>query len=344
MTPPIPVLAQQVSPPNPSPWPPALFVVGIAALLWAMYWRAYGGRRTSSTAPTDRHDGGSVYVLSNSGYDDLVKVGYTTRDATTRAEELSANAAVPGDFEVEHETEVGNPESVEQAVHDRLAAHKVNEDREFFEVGSDEAQQAIERAIGPEASIMRRGLGVLLCGLGVLVTLALVTYSPADNEVVQSVSVLEAVMHLGSESTLPLVQNMLGPFGAWLARALIPEFLGYLVLVPSGLVALCGYTLTRGRSLHPLRVPMVLVLLGTLIAAVTIGGAGHALQSGPVGWAGTPPQSSGIVHWAGTTGLDLADWLRAEVGALGSLALLGTAAGGCVALSVVWGRQQNGRR
>ncbi|PSQ68903.1 MAG: hypothetical protein BRD31_06800, partial [Bacteroidetes bacterium QH_2_64_26] len=130
--------------------------------------------RSRFRLPIRPRDGGSVYVLSNSGYDDLVKVGYTTRDAVTRAEELSANTAVPGDFEVEHEAEVRNPESVEQAVHDRLAAHKVNEDREFFEIGPDEAQRAIERAIGPEASIMQRGLGVLLCGLGVLVTLALV--------------------------------------------------------------------------------------------------------------------------------------------------------------------------
>lgn len=334
----ISVLAQQVSPPVPSAWPPALLATGIAALLWGLYRRAYEGQRTSSAATSDRRDGGSVYVLSNSGYQHLVKVGYTTRDAATRAEELSADTGVPGHFEVEHETAVANPEAVEQAVHDRLAAHKVNKDREFFEIGPDDAQLAIERVLSPEASVVRQGLGGLLCGLAVLVTLALLTYRPADNEIAQSVPALEAMTSLGSGPGLPPIQNALGLFGAWLAHALIPEFFGYLVLVPSGLVALWGYALAQGRSLRLLQAPTSLVLLGTLIAAASIGWAGHALQSGPVGWAGARPQPSGIVHWAGAVGLVLADRLRAGLGPIVSLALLVVAAGGCVALLAWWVR------
>lgn len=341
---PVPVLAQQVSSSAPSTWPLALLLVGLAALLWGMYRRAYGGRSVASAAPSDRHDRGSVYVLSNSGYDRLVKVGYTTRDASTRAEELSADTGVPGNFEVEHETAVANPEAVEQAVHDRLAAHKVNKDREFFEVGPDEAQRTIERVLGPEASLVRWGLGVLLCGLGILVTLALLTCHPADNEIAQSIPALEAMTHLGSGPSLPQIQNALGLFGAWLSYVLVPEFLGYLTLVPVGLAALWGYALLRGRALHPLWIPTLLALFGASTAAASVGWAGHALQSAPVGWAGSSSPPSGVVRWAGAVGLNLADGLRAGLGPTGSLALLVVAAGGCVALFVVWWAQQNGPR
>lgn len=343
MIPPLLVLAQWVSPPAPPTWPLALFLVGITALLWELYRRAYKGRRASSTPPNDRHDGGSVYVLSNSGYDNLVKVGYTTRDVATRAEELSADTAVPGTFEVEHETKVANPEAVEQAVHERLAAHKVNKDREFFEVSPNAARRAIEHVLGPDASIVRQGLGALLCALAVFVTLALATYHPADDKIVQSVPALEAVTHLEGGSTLPPTQNALGLSGAWLAHVLVPEFLGYLALVPAGLAALWGFALARGRSLRPLLAPTSLVLLDTLAAGALIGWFGHANRPAPIGWAGEGPYSSSIVHWAGTAGLDLAAGLRAGLGPPGSLALLVVAAGGCIALLARWGRPATNR-
>ncbi|MFB6279491.1 MAG: DNA translocase FtsK 4TM domain-containing protein [Salinibacter sp.] len=344
MIPPVPVLAQQVSPPGPSAWPLALLALGIAALLWGLYRRAYEGRRRSPEAPSDRHDGGSVYVLSNSGYDRLVKIGYTTRDAATRAAELSADTGVPGDFKVEHETAAENPEAVEQAVHDRLAAHKVNKDREFFEVGPDEARRVIERVLGPEASVVRQSLGGLLCGLAVLVTFALLTYHPADNEIARSVPALEAMTPLGGGPGLPPTQNALGLFGTRLAYVLIPGGLGYLTLVPVGLVALWGYALLRSRALRPLWIPTLLALFGTVIAAASVGWAGHAPQPSPVGWAGDIPESSGVVRWAGAVGQALADGVRAELSPTGALALLVVAAGGSVALFVVWWAQQDGHR
>ena len=66
---------------------------------------------------------------------------------------------------------------------------------------------------------------------------------------------VEALVSLDPVSALSPVQNALGQPGAWLARVLIPEFLGYLVLFPAGLLATWGYALIRGRSLHPLFIP-----------------------------------------------------------------------------------------
>ena len=141
------VLAQQGGPPASPEWPIAVFALGVAGLLWGLYRRAYQNS-SIPTVPSDSHDGGSVYVLSNPGHDDLVKIGYTTRDAATRARELSGETGVPGDFEVEYEIEVANPERVEQAVHNRLADRKSSEDREFFEVAPDTARAAINAVLG----------------------------------------------------------------------------------------------------------------------------------------------------------------------------------------------------
>ena len=65
------VLAQQGGPPASPRWPIAVFALGVAGLLWGLYWRAYQNSSTP-TVPSDGHDGGSVYVLSNPDQDDLV--------------------------------------------------------------------------------------------------------------------------------------------------------------------------------------------------------------------------------------------------------------------------------
>ena len=331
------VLAQQGGPPASPEWPIAVFALGVAGLLWGLYRRAYQNSSTP-TVPSDGHDGGSVYVLSNPGHDNLVKIGYTTRDAATRARELSGETGVPGDFEVEYEIEVANPERVEQAAHDRLADRKSTEDREFFEVAPDTARAAINAVLGPPASAATRGLGGLLIGLTLLGVGALVTYHPADNTVARSVSV-EALVPLDPVSALSPVQNALGLPGAWFARVLIPEFLGYLVLFPAGLLATWGYALIRGRLLHPLFIPTTLILLATPVAAGLIGWVGHALRSAPVGWVGVAARPAGLHPWAGAVGLDLAGWLRAAAGPTEALSLLVGAVGGCVALLVWWGRR-----
>lgn len=335
-------LAQQIPRPPSSDWALGAFVFGVAGLLYILYRRAYRGRGAVSQGSS--HDGGSVYVLSNPGHHNLVKIGCTTRGAEARAAELSSATGVPDEFEVEHEVEVTNPAAVEQAVHDRLADHKVNRDREFFEVTPQEARVTIDAVIDTPPSDLRRALGGALSIFLLLVTIALVTYHPADNTVVQSVPDPGAVMHLGSFFTLSPVQNALGLPGAWLAHALIPEFLGYLVLLPIGLLATCSYALLRGHSLRPLLPPTTLVLFGTLIAAAWIGWFEHALHAGPVGWMGEGSQSTGVVRWAGAAGLDLAEWLRTGLGPTGSLALLVAAAGGCVALLMAWWSRKEGSR
>ena len=67
----------------------------------------------------------------------LVKIGYTTRTAKERAEELykdrnGAITGVPAPFDVAHEEFCDNPKELEKLVHQELDGVRPNKEREFF--------------------------------------------------------------------------------------------------------------------------------------------------------------------------------------------------------------------
>jgi hypothetical protein len=77
---------------------------------------------------------GSIYILFNSITPTLVKIGLTTRSPEERAKELSTATGVPQGFVVVYDDLVSDCVKAEKEVHRRLASHRVNKDREFFEV------------------------------------------------------------------------------------------------------------------------------------------------------------------------------------------------------------------
>jgi len=88
---------------------------------------------------------GWVYVLSNKAMAGLVKVGYSMRDPTIRAEEISNSTGVPLPYIVSYRALVVSPNQVEQDVHLALDDKRVNEKREFFKCKIMEAIQAIRK-------------------------------------------------------------------------------------------------------------------------------------------------------------------------------------------------------
>ena len=82
---------------------------------------------------------GSVYILTNKGMPNLVKIGYTTRTAQERAKELykdrngNAITGVPVAFDVVHVEECNDPKELETLVHNELRELRFNPNREFFE-------------------------------------------------------------------------------------------------------------------------------------------------------------------------------------------------------------------
>lgn len=92
---------------------------------------------------------GYVYILENPAMPGLIKIGFTTKTPKERADQLykdggKSKSGVPFPFEVAYELRCENPQKLESMVHSRLADHRVNKDREFFNCSTDDARQLIE--------------------------------------------------------------------------------------------------------------------------------------------------------------------------------------------------------
>lgn len=152
-------------------------------------------------------------------------------------------------------------------------------------------------------------LGLVLMALGLLLSLAFVTYHPTDDAVVQSTSIGDVVMNAWELQAELQIENALGVIGAKLARLLIPGGLGYGVLILSGALMVWGYGIFRHWALRPLLYPTGLAALVAFVLSSLVGWFGHALQVD-------------LGRWAGALGMGVAGWMQGLFGLPGSLILL----------------------
>jgi hypothetical protein len=76
---------------------------------------------------------GHVYILINSSFSKLVKIGRTSKTPQSRAQELSSTGT-PGRFIVAYSVFVNNCIEVEAELHSIFASQRHTSDREFFEL------------------------------------------------------------------------------------------------------------------------------------------------------------------------------------------------------------------
>lgn len=74
---------------------------------------------------------GSVYILSNPAFSGLLKIGFTTKQATERAKALYSTG-VPDKFTIEYEGDFTHAHHVEKQVHQALNHCRYKPNREFF--------------------------------------------------------------------------------------------------------------------------------------------------------------------------------------------------------------------
>ena len=147
-------------------------------------------------------------------------------------------------------------------------------------------------------------LALVLMALALLVTLALGSYTPADDPLAQRFS-LEAALDPGENRA----ENALGLVGAAMAWALVPSFLGYTMLLVPLLLFAWGYVLFRGK--RPVHLPLLtaLGLVGAFVLAAFFGWLDLTLD-----------RDLGL--WAGDWGQGIALWMGRVFGVVGSLVLL----------------------
>ena len=150
--------------------------------------------------------------------------------------------------------------------------------------------------------------GLVLMALALLLALALVTYSPGDDALARAFSLGDAFSPRGTQA-----QNALGLVGATIAYGLIPNFLGYPVVLLTLALGAWGYVFFRRRT------PVFLPLLTGLAVVATL------LLSTFAGWFADGGGTT-LALFSGDVGLGLAGWMKQVFGAAGSFILLALAA------------------
>ena len=90
---------------------------------------------------------GWVYILSNPEMPELLKIGFTERDPSSRAKEISQDTGVPSEFIVDYQVYSSRPYELERKVHELLHEYRLNNNREFFRCTHARAIEAIKQAI-----------------------------------------------------------------------------------------------------------------------------------------------------------------------------------------------------
>jgi hypothetical protein len=103
---------------------------------------------------------GWVYVISNSAMPGLVKVGFSTKDPNSRAEELDHTGS-PQPYIVEYDMLIDEPRDIEQETHKRLSSYSAG--KEWFRCSVQEAVSAIQQVSKGRAILenLKDGNGVL---------------------------------------------------------------------------------------------------------------------------------------------------------------------------------------
>ena len=84
-----------------------------------------------------------VYVLTNEGMPDLVKIGLTQDSIESRISSLSSNSAVPFPFECYYAAEVDDCKKLEKTLHQLFSEARVNPKREFFKLDPEKVVLAL---------------------------------------------------------------------------------------------------------------------------------------------------------------------------------------------------------
>lgn len=106
----------------------------------------YFTKRTKRNIPNSGEGKEIIYVMSNPSLQGMVKIGYTGKEIEVRRGALSKATGVPTPFKVEYIYRLqGRGMELEREIHSYLKEFRLNNEREFFEIGIKQAIEAVQK-------------------------------------------------------------------------------------------------------------------------------------------------------------------------------------------------------
>ena len=103
----------------------------------------YTARKTNMYVNRDGDYDSWVYILSNPTQPNLYKIGYTKNTPDERAKQISNATGVALPYKVEWAFHCYDGFGLEQEVHHKLEANRLNNNREFFQISLEEAKKTV---------------------------------------------------------------------------------------------------------------------------------------------------------------------------------------------------------
>ena len=148
-------------------------------------------------------------------------------------------------------------------------------------------------------------LGIILMALALLLGLAVVSHTTADDTVLDTTA-WQTLFEIGDNR----IDNLLGVVGAFVARFLVVDMIGFPVLLLLGCLLAWGYVLLRQKT--PVFLPLLtgLAVAGALFAACFFG------------WFNVDVDSPTLLRWSGSVGSGVAGWMSNTFGETGAFIVL----------------------
>ena len=86
-----------------------------------------------------------VYILQNPAFPDMLKIGYTSKTAEERSDQIGKSTGIPMKFDILYQYRCFKGLKIEGEVHKVLKRKRVNNNREFFYISLEEAISIIEK-------------------------------------------------------------------------------------------------------------------------------------------------------------------------------------------------------
>ncbi len=161
-------------------------------------------------------------------------------------------------------------------------------------------------AAGLDANRKLEIIGIIIMSIAVLIALSIFSYNPEDYRYAKSISFLDL---FNPDASSRLVQNWLGPVGAYLSHYLVHGLFGYTSIIIAIIIGYHGWHTFRRRSFKELGWLTVLSMWGMVLLSTFIGWLNTN--------AGFPPSSI----WSGTAGIAISQVLQNITG-VGSIIIL----------------------